>query len=117
VLVLSPLGVGDFDPATGGGSSGGHRGRQIVFTIPKLLRVYFRNDRRLLGDLCRVAAGVIAEGIRALLGKEHLTPGVVICVQTYGNFVNWNPHLHCIVTDGGFTPAGVLHVLPRVTGV
>jgi hypothetical protein len=26
VLVLSPLGVGDFDPATGGGSSGGHRG-------------------------------------------------------------------------------------------
>jgi hypothetical protein len=20
----------------------------------------------------------------------------VICVQTYGNFVSWNPHLHCI---------------------
>jgi len=31
--------------------------RQIVLTIPKMLRAYFRYDRRLLGDLCRVAAG------------------------------------------------------------
>jgi len=33
--------------------------RRIVLTIPKMLRIYFRYDRRLLGDLCRVAAGVI----------------------------------------------------------
>ena len=89
--------------------------RQIVFTVPKLLRVYFRDDRRLLGELCRVAAGVIIESIRALLDKPHLTPGIVVCVQTYGNFVNWNPHLHCIVSDGGFSPGGVLHVVPRVS--
>ncbi|MBE3144891.1 MAG: hypothetical protein IMZ61_13395 [Planctomycetes bacterium] len=29
--------------------------RQIVFTIPKRLRVFFKFDRRLLGDLCRCA--------------------------------------------------------------
>ena len=29
--------------------------RQIVFTIPKRLRVFFKFDRRLLGDLCRSA--------------------------------------------------------------
>jgi len=28
-------------------------------------------DRRLLGDLCRVAAGVIVESFRALLGKPE----------------------------------------------
>ena len=29
--------------------------RQFVFTIPKRLRLYFRFDRRLLGELCRAA--------------------------------------------------------------
>jgi hypothetical protein len=29
--------------------------RQIVLTIPKMLRAYFHHDRRLLGELCRVA--------------------------------------------------------------
>jgi hypothetical protein len=30
--------------------------RQFVFTIPKRLRISFRFDSRLLGDLCRAAA-------------------------------------------------------------
>jgi hypothetical protein len=46
-----------------------------------MIRVYFRYDRRLLGKLCRVAAGVITESIRSILGKPELTPGIVICVQ------------------------------------
>ena len=29
------------------------RHRQVVFTIPKMLRVFFKFKRRLLGDLCR----------------------------------------------------------------
>ena len=29
--------------------------RQFVFTIPKRFRLYFRYDRKLLGDLCQVA--------------------------------------------------------------
>jgi hypothetical protein len=29
--------------------------RQVVFTIPKMLRVFFKYKRRLLGDLCRCA--------------------------------------------------------------
>jgi len=34
--------------------------RQIVFTIPKLLRLFFKFKRKLLGELCRC-------GIRALV--------------------------------------------------
>jgi hypothetical protein len=30
--------------------------RQFVFTIPKRLRIYFRFEHRLLGDLCRGGA-------------------------------------------------------------
>ncbi|MBM3878001.1 MAG: SDR family oxidoreductase, partial [Verrucomicrobia bacterium] len=33
--------------------------RQFVFTIPKRLRLYFRFERRLLGDLCRAAARTV----------------------------------------------------------
>jgi len=29
--------------------------RQVVFTIPKMLRIFFKFKRRLLGDLCRCA--------------------------------------------------------------
>jgi hypothetical protein len=29
--------------------------RQVVFTIPKMLRVFFKFKRKLLGDLCRCA--------------------------------------------------------------
>jgi hypothetical protein len=40
---------------------------------------------------------------------------MVVCVQTSGNFANFHPHLHALVTDGGFTPTGTLHVLPKVS--
>ena len=49
--------------------------RQIVLTIPKMLRVYFRYDRRLLGELCRVAADVLVKGFRVLLPPLKRNPG------------------------------------------
>lgn len=88
---------------------------QIVLTIPKILRAYFRYDRRLLGDLCRVAAGVIAESFHVLLGQQAAEPGLVICVHTFGNLLNFHPHLHVMDTDGGFTPEGVFHPLSTVS--
>jgi len=50
--------------------------------IPKMLRVYFRYDRRLLGDLCRVAAGVIVESFHVLRAAPQAQPGLVFCVRT-----------------------------------
>jgi hypothetical protein len=82
--------------------------RQIVLTIPKMLRIYFSYDRRLLGDLCRVAAGVIVESFRALLTLPLAQPGLMVCVHTYGNVVNFHPQLHVMATDGAFSPEGVL---------
>lgn len=39
--------------------------RQFVFTIPKRLRIDFRFDRRLLGELCRAAARTVITVYRA----------------------------------------------------
>ncbi len=89
--------------------------RQIVLTIPKMLRIFFRYDRRLLGDLCRVAAGVIVESFRLLLALPRAQPGLVVCVHTYGDLANHHPHRHVTATDGAFTPDGGFHALPMMS--
>ncbi|MGH7670111.1 MAG: transposase, partial [Gemmatimonadaceae bacterium] len=35
-----------------------------------------------------------------------LAVGVVACLQTHGARANWHPHLHMLVTDGGFRADG-----------
>jgi hypothetical protein len=40
---------------------------------------------------------------------------MVVCVQTFGNFANFHPHLHVLVTDGGFAADGTFYVLPKVS--
>jgi hypothetical protein len=80
-----------------------------------MLRPYFRYDRRLLGKLCQVASRVITKSFRALTGRPDITVGMVACVQTFGNFANFHPHLHILVTDGGLAPNGTFYVLPKVS--
>ncbi|MHC5009265.1 MAG: transposase zinc-binding domain-containing protein, partial [Planctomycetota bacterium] len=44
--------------------------RQFVFTIPKRLRIFFRYDRRLLGELPRLAWQTVLEVSRAVLDRR-----------------------------------------------
>ena len=39
-------------------------------------------------------------------------PGASIAVQTYGDFLNFNPLLHAIVSDGCFSKDGDFHMAP-----
>ena len=39
-----------------------------------------------------------------------------IVVQTYGDFLNFNPHLHAIVADGGFFEDNSFRVAPAIVG-
>ena len=75
--------------------------RQVVLTIPKRLRAYCLY-RRLLGEIARVAARTVTAAIRTLTGERDLAVGIVACLQTHGSRANWHPHLHLLVTDGGF---------------
>ena len=42
--------------------------RQVVFTVPKRLRLFFKYDRRLLGDLCRAALRSLERYFEAVTG-------------------------------------------------
>jgi hypothetical protein len=80
--------------------------RQVVLTIPKRLRAYCLYRRRLLGEIARVAARTVTAAIRTLTGERDLAVGIVACLQTHGSRANWHPHLHLLVTGGGFRPDG-----------
>ncbi len=88
--------------------------RQLVFTIPERLRFYCRHDRRLLGKLSRAAWQTAVEVYRQVLGRRDALPGMVAGIQTFGELINFHPHIHAIATDGVFTPDGTFLCLPRI---
>jgi hypothetical protein len=86
--------------------------RQVVLTIPKRLRAYCLYRRRLLGEIARAAARTVTTAVRTLTGERELAVGIVACLQTHGSQANWHPHLHLLVTDGGFRPDGTFVTWP-----
>ncbi len=82
--------------------------RQVVFTIPKMLRIFFKYKRRLLGDLCQAAVQALLKYLQATTGTE-LRPGVVASIQTFGAKINLHVHLHFLVTEGGEDSDGRFH--------
>ncbi len=51
-------------------------------------------------------ARTITAAIRGTTGERDLSVGIVASLQTHGSLANWHPHLHLVVTDGGFRPDG-----------
>ena len=86
--------------------------RQYVFSLPKLLRPWFRHDRARLGKLCQLIARLLLQGYQALDPKGK--PGFILYVQTFGDLVTFNPHIHALVADGIFYPSGSFRVLPPI---
>jgi len=82
--------------------------RQVVFVIPKMLRIFFKFKRKLLGDLCRTAVRALLFYFQTMAGTA-LEPGIVAVIQTFGDRINFHPHLHFLVTEGGVDEAGAFH--------
>jgi hypothetical protein len=80
--------------------------RQFVFTIPKRLRIYFRFDRSLLGDLGQAAWETVLEAFQERLKRTDVTPAMVCGIQTFGDMVNFHPHIHALVACGVFDEDG-----------
>ena len=84
----------------------------MVLTLPKRLRGYFVHDRRRLGLLSRVAVRTLRAYVQAALGDREAVPGVIACVQTFGSVAHLHPHLHVLMTNGGFRRDGTFVPLP-----
>jgi hypothetical protein len=77
------------------------------------LRIFFKYNRRLLGELCRSALRSLIRYFEVSTGSE-LMPGVIAAIQTFGDRINLHPHLHFLVTEGGVDKAGVFHKISRI---
>jgi hypothetical protein len=78
-----------------------------------MLRIFFKYNRRLLGELCRCALRSLTRYFEVTTGSE-LMPGVIAAIQTFGNRINLHPHLHFLVTEGGVDEAGRFHKIQRI---
>ncbi|SNT25509.1 Putative transposase, partial [Anaerovirgula multivorans] len=50
----------------------------------------------------RVKCGDCSQYLKESVSVDDPIPGAVIAVQTFGEFLNFNPHLHIIASDGCF---------------
>jgi len=80
--------------------------RHVVLTIPADLRFVFYEDRLLLKVLMDAAIAAVSYVIEWILNYEAV-PGLVVVLHTYGKDMKFNPHLHCLVTEGGFKGNGM----------
>ena len=86
--------------------------RHFVFSIPKILRRYFLYDRKLLSDLSRCAWESLKVFLQEVVPEKDPVPGAVIAIQSFGDFLGFNPHCHVLVTDGCFYGNGMFRVAP-----
>ena len=71
-----------------------------------------RASRALLGKLCNIVERLFA-GFYAS-ARPGARPGIILFVQTFGDLVNINPHIHVLAADGAFDADGGFTVLPPV---
>ena len=80
-----------------------------------MLRTHFRLDRALLKDFCRLAHACLVEYMQTTLRLPDGLPGMVMAIHTFGEYMDFHPHLHALVADGLFVRSGLFHVLPDVS--
>lgn len=77
--------------------------RHCVFTIDENLRVFFLQDRSLLNCLFHAVTSVIHKLFYNMNKSKNFTPGFIMVLHTFGRDLKWNPHIHCLISEGGFS--------------
>lgn len=75
--------------------------RHCVFTIAGKLRPLFLNDRSLLNCLFSAVNSVVTHMFHKDNKTELFTPGFICVLHTFGRDLKWNPHIHCLISEGG----------------
>lgn len=75
----------------------------VVFTVPAELNPLIYANKQLLYSLLHRCSSETLLELSA--DKKYLgaTPGIIQVLHTWGQTLNFHPHIHCIVTGGGLT--------------
>jgi len=76
----------------------------VVFTIPAELRPLILANQKILYSLLHDCSAKTLLELSA--DKKYLgaTPGIIQVLHTWGQELNFHPHIHCIISGGGLTP-------------
>ena len=80
---------------------------QVVFTLPRELHPLWRTNRRVMAELLFRA---VRETLFQLLADPKwlgARPGVLMALHTWSRSLALHPHIHCLLTAGGLTAAGL----------
>ena len=81
--------------------------RHCVFTIDEALRPFFLKDRSLLNCLFSAVSSVVSRMFHKDNQHELFTPGFICVLHTFGRDLKQNPHIHCLISEGGVGNSGI----------
>ena len=82
--------------------------------LPKLVRPTFRRHRGLLKRLCDIAQITITNLYRIALNLPKGQPAFFLALHTFGEYLDFHPHIHALVADGLVDEAGEWHPAPEL---
>jgi Putative transposase/Transposase zinc-binding domain len=81
----------------------------LVLTMPNVLWPIFQQNRTLLYDLPALAGEVVQQWVKAKYGVRVL---IMVVQHTFGRRLNFHPHLHIMVSNGGLEESEVRWIAP-----
>ncbi len=91
----------------------------FTFSIPKALRIFLKNDKKLFSDLSKLIYALIEDFYTEAAGRKILSGGALV-YQSFGDMLRANSHFHGIILEGGFDNNGSfvfiqIHALDKMT--
>lgn len=79
-----------------------------ILSLPLMnpFATFFLEDRDLLNCLFEAVSDVIKELFHSLNKSKNFVPGFISVLHTFGRPLGWNPHIHCLLSEGGFSDDG-----------
>jgi hypothetical protein len=74
----------------------------LVFTMPDIFWSIFKQNRHLLHDLPTIGAEAVLQWMK---DKYEIQPLILVVQHTFGRHLNFNAHLHMLVSAGGLSEA------------
>jgi plasmid rolling circle replication initiator protein Rep len=84
--------------------------RHLVFGMPDMLWSFIKENRKLQKIVMDAANQTIQELFNEILKKKKITQkvrvGVIAVLHPFGKDIGYKPHVHAMVTEGGFSKQG-----------
>ena len=82
------------------------RHRHCVFTIPEELRHFFKEKHTLLDCLVNAVHSIVSRMFYSVNNSKNFTPGFICVLHTFEHPLEWNPHIHCLISESGHSDDG-----------